>query len=109
MDKERIKAKVGMMTLVAYFHQGDPPYPNGNCFSFGTGYKCLNMRAENAEIAFERFIDDGMVEIIVIEINNCKYALVVDDRIPVIWRKDSFCNCCVSDISQEYILANYQW
>lgn len=101
--KMKIKAKIGGMTLIGVIKNNDGPTEFGNCFSFTTlpdqpfdgGIKCVNMNAESAEVAFEKFLDDELVEV---ERFDDGYAYITDERIPKEWLQEKICHiCCPSD------------
>lgn len=87
----KIPAVVGSHSLIGV--GGLPPHPWGNYFWFHDKDKpreenprCLNMWAENLEVAVKKFLDDGLVEVILYNDsendNDRFYAIVDDNRIP---------------------------
>jgi hypothetical protein len=90
-----IKTTIGLQTLVAFLGKAtiNEPLPGGNCFSFYDGPACINMRCENARVAFENFCRDGMVKVELF--GDGKFAYVVDDRIPDEFKTSDICGICV--------------
>lgn len=93
--KASVPARVGMHSLVGVGKQR--PTSWGNYFSFyqtheqmmkmGPKARVWNFWAENLETARERFLSDGMVNIIQYETGN----IILDKRIPENWYHNKLC------------------
>jgi len=114
VEKTKIKPVMGMQTLVGYLYQGPPPYKEGNCFSFFTGYdekgipmsgpRCINMRDKNAKILFKDIKDE--LEVTIFHIDSFKegtWCIVTDKRVPDEWKTSKVCPICVPEALRSYL------
>lgn len=96
METTFIKSAIGMMSCVGI--GGEFPFKHGNYCSNTDNIYFVNLWAENIDHLITHNIIDDKLEALVFTEHGCKYALVVDKRIPSnVYHKPYFCGIRTSE------------
>lgn len=85
-----LKKTEGMSTQVGYFYKTPPPWPDGNCVTFGKWF-VLNMHDENLREFQKKF---GVDELEVLPVSDTS-VLVKDPRVGREWLRRGLCEHCI--------------
>jgi hypothetical protein len=93
--RKKVAARVGMQSLIGVGPHRPTSWGNYFWLIGDTEARVANFWAENLKTARERFLEDGLVEIVEWKMPHDKYVIVfaiIDDaRIPADWYYDKLC------------------